>query len=152
MIRREIIAHLFLTVALFAALPQTTFAESTNRSPYNSRAVVDYDEIDDFEVKSFPLRMAHPYEIVIPSTTLGQVIACRIYNSEDIEASNLPETPGLTALFAEQPEGVAINRHRTSRNMQFVDSGDGKTHIFFTHKISAATFRCFNAHIEFKDQ
>lgn len=148
MTRRVLIAHALLTVGLIEALPQAAFAETTNRSPYNSQSVVEYEEIDSFDVRSFPLRMSHSYEIVVPNTTLGQVIACRIYDEEDVETHDLPETPGLAGLFAERPEGIRINRHSGSfRDLQFVDSQNNSTHIYFSHKISDATFRCFNAHV-----
>ncbi len=145
---RGLITQTLLILAVFSALPKTAFAETTNRSPYNPRSVVDYEEIDDFEVKTFPLIMTHPYQIVIPNTSLGQVIACRIYDSENFDAPDLPETPGLAELFAERPEGIRINRHSGSfRDLQFVDSQNDRTHIYFSHKISDATFRCFNAYV-----
>lgn len=146
--RRKKIFCAFLCMALCATLPRAVFAETTNLSPYHPQAVVDYEEIDDFEVKSFPLRMSHPYEIVIPNTSLGQVIACRIYDAEDTDNPDLPETPGFAELLAERPEGIRVNRHSGSfRETQFVDSQNDRTHIYFAHKISDATFRCFNAYV-----
>ncbi|WP_170351747.1 hypothetical protein [Ruegeria atlantica] len=152
MTRPKKIAHQLLPVLLFASLPFASIAGSTGRSPYNPRAVVTYDEIYEFEVRSFPLMMAHPYQVVIPNTSLGQVIACRIYQGSDVEASSLPDTPGASALLSEGSDGVTIDHRTTSRDMQFVDSGNPETHVHFSHKISDAVFRCFNVHIELKDR
>lgn len=138
LIRRDLVAHAFLIMALVVALPQIASAETTNLNTYNAGAVVNYEEINDFEVKSFPLRMAHPYEIIIPNTTLGQVIVCRIYDTQDDAGVNPPE----------MPEGVTISSHRTGRDEQFVVSGNNATHVFFSNKISDATFRCFNVNVD----
>ncbi|PJI86248.1 hypothetical protein BC777_2616 [Yoonia maricola] len=152
MMKQYKVAHAVFALSLSLAISHAAFAESTNRSPYNSRAVVEYDEISDFVVKSFPLRMAHPYEIQVPNTTIGQVIACRINANGEELSSNLSQTPGLAALFEETPESVTINSHRTGRDMQFVDSGNGTTSVFFSQKIPDAVFRCFNVSIEFQGQ
>ena len=132
-----------VTAALFFALCWPAVSETTNRSPYGAHRNVDFEEIEGFEVRAFPLRMAHPWEIVIPNTELGQVMACQISDGPPADPNSLPSKPGLGDLFADTPESMVLNSRTTNRDLQFFDSGPGETRVYFAHKISDATFRCF---------
>ncbi|WP_180885865.1 hypothetical protein [Ruegeria sp. THAF57] len=141
-----------LSFCLLSVSPSAAVAECSRSSPYNLQADITYEEIFDFEVKTYPRIMAHPYEIEIPDTTFGQLIACRIYQDGAHETAELPTTPGWASLFANRPETRIRNHQVTSREMQFVKSGPGKTHVFFSHKIPDAKFRCFVACVANKKQ
>ncbi|WP_171240517.1 hypothetical protein [Ruegeria sp. HKCCA5491] len=141
-----------LSFCLLSVLPSSAVAECSRSNAYSLQAEITYEEIFDFEVKSYPRIMAHPYEIKIPNTAFGQLIACRIYQDGESKTAELPTTPGWASLIANGPETRIRNHQITSRDMQFVKSGPGKTHVFFSHKFPDAKFRCFVACVANKRQ
>ena len=118
--------HICLGAVFLTALPVTALAE------------VVCEEIHNFEVRSFSLRMAHPYEIVIPNTDFGQLIVCRIF---DRDGNALPDQ-------RRSPAGPRENSNQTGFSMQMDNTGNGETRLYFSHKVPRATFRCFYARVE----
>ena len=118
--------HMCLGAVFLTALPVTALAE------------VVYEEIHDFQVRSFSLRMAHPYEIRIPNTDFGQLIVCRIF---DRDGNVLPDQ-------RPSPTGPRENSNQTGFSTQMDNTGNGETRLYFSHKVAGATFRCFYARVE----
>lgn len=112
---------LFFTCAIFCAHPDRGYAE------------VVYEAIHDFAVKTYPSRMAHPYEVVIPNTKFGRLIICRIYDGDE------------AAVFSpdDYHKTLSQNRNGTTLSTQITNTANGETRLYFAHKTQNATFRCF---------
>ncbi|MEJ6403508.1 hypothetical protein [Yoonia sp. 2307UL14-13] len=99
---------------------------------------VIYEEIDDFEVRTFPFVMAHPYQITIPNTDFGHMIRCDIYDGEGDLLPNVTH-------WRMDPK---TNSNLTTFSSQLDNSGNGETRFYFAHKVPDAKFRCFHLRLE----
>lgn len=97
------------------------------------QAETTFEEIDTFEVNSFPLILAHPYEIVIPDTSVGETILCQIFDAD-----------GEVVSFHERLKTAPVQNFRnTTLYRQRIASSAEETRMRFAHKVPNATFRCF---------
>lgn len=103
-----------------------------------AEADVIYEEIDDIEVISFSLRLAHTYEVIIPNTVLGNMIRCDILNSNGESVPSHSST-GVGPKIRTIGDDLSIQTNRTEQN---------ETSFYFANKILNATFQCFYMRVE----